>query len=117
MSKEITILLPSTTTLGSFTSPKQKGAGYHRYNDGIHTFVISFTNWSGLLSLQATLVLEPGDDDWFTLKDANNQEITLGDDSSDYDQPVSVNSRGNFVWIRAVGSITAGQINEIRYNY
>ena len=114
MSKEITILLPQTATVGAFASPKQQGAGYHRYNDGIHTFVITFAEWDGELKLQGTLSLYPGDDDWFDLKDLDNQAIIY---TGDTDGLETVSSRGNFVWIRAVGSITEGEITEISYNY
>ena len=52
MSTESITLLSLTSTVGPFTGSKQKGAGYHKYNDGIHTFVVSFSNWSGELKLQ-----------------------------------------------------------------
>jgi hypothetical protein len=117
MSTETITLLSNTSTAGTFTGTKQKGAGYHKYNDGIHTFVISFKNWSGELNLQGSLSLYPGDNDWFDLKDLNDDIITVGDGSSDYDDVYTVSSQGKFVWLRATGTVTAGEITEIRYNY
>ena len=118
MSTESYILLSSTTTVGEFTGQKAKASGYHRRSDNLHTFTASFANWSGEVRLQATLKLYPNDTtDWFDLKDVNDTIIVIGDGSTDYDQPITVNARGNFIWIRAVGTITAGEITEIRYNY
>ena len=118
MSIESYVLLSQTNTVGSFTGEKSKAAGYHRRSDNLHTFTASFANWSGELRLQGTLKLYPNDtSDWVDLKDLNDTIIVIGDSSTDYDQPISVNSRGNFLWIRAVGTITAGEITEIRYNY
>ena len=118
MSTEIITLLP-TTTSGDFKSVNQKGAGYHTYNDGVHTFSISFKDWSGDLKIQGTLALYPSDNnsDWVTLNDTTGNPIIFGDGSTDYDDSYSVTSVGKFVWVRAVGTITAGEITEIRYNY
>jgi hypothetical protein len=125
MSIENLVLLP-TSTVGAFTGTKQKGAGHHwslyrnktnEYNDGIHTFVVSFRNWSGELKLQGTLELYPGDADWFDLKDLNDTTIVFGDGSTDYDDSYTVNSKGKFIWVRAVGTVTAGEITQIRFKY
>lgn len=79
-------------------------------DSGLHTFVVSFSSWSGELLIQATLVVEPAESDWFTV-------ATFGDGSTDYDDAQTVNITGNYVWLRATGSISAGEISEIRYNY
>ena len=110
------VLLP-TSTVGAFTGTKQKGAGHHKHNDGIHTFVVSFRNWNGELKLQGTLELYPGDADWFDLKDLNDTTIVFGDGSTDYDDSYTVNSKGKFIWVRAVGTVTAGEITQIRFKY
>jgi hypothetical protein len=118
MSTESNLLLSNITTLGSFTSDKLPGAGYHGFDNGIHTFSITLHSWSGELRLQGTLALYPNEDtDWVNLRDLSDTSIVLGDGSSDYDDTTIVNSLGKFVWIRAVGSVTAGEITEIRYNY
>jgi hypothetical protein len=118
MSIETTILLP-TTTAGDFKSVNQKGAGYHKNNDGVHTFSISFKSWSGELKIQGTLERYPSinDADWVTLKDTSENLIVFGDGSSDYDDTYSATAIGKFVWIRAVGTTTDGEITQIRYNY
>ncbi len=118
MSIETTVLLSKTDSVGAFKSSKEKGAGYHKYNNGVHTFNISFKNWSGELTIQGTLELHPSSDntDWVTLQDLDGNPLVFGDLSSDYDDNYSVTSVGKFVWVRAVGTNTAGEITEIRYN-
>lgn len=118
MSIETTVLLLKTDTAGDFKSSKEKGAGYHKYNNGVHTFNISFKNWSGELKIQGTLELHPSSDDtdWVTLVDTDGNSLTFGDISSDYDGSYSLTTVGKFVWVRAVGTVTAGEITEIRYN-
>jgi len=118
MSTESNLLLPITTALGSFTSDKLPGAGYHNFDNGIHTFSVTLQSWSGEIRLQGTLALYPNEDtDWIDLRDLSDRVIVLGDGSSDYDDTIIVNSSGKFVWIRAVGTVTDGEITEIRYNY
>lgn len=102
-----TQILPLST---ENSTVKTKGSGYHRIGDGLHTFVASFSNWSGLLEIQATLSLDPAESDWFTV-------ITYGNDSSDYDSSVSQNVTGNFVWFRAVATTDTGTISNISYSY
>lgn len=102
-----TQILPLSSIDATF---KEKGAGYHRIGNGLHTVIASFSGWSGLLEIQATLVLDPKEEDWFTV-------ITYGNDSSDYDSSVSQNATGNFLWFRAIAATDSGEITDIRYNY
>jgi hypothetical protein len=85
----------------------------------VHTFGIFFKNWSGELKIQGSLELYPSNDDtdWVTLKDVSNNLIVFGDGSSDYDDNYSATAIGRFVWVRAVGITTDGEITQIRYNY
>jgi hypothetical protein len=120
MSKE-SIILTSNITLeaapgdSSFVySDKQKGAGYHRYNDGIHTAIYQVNSFVGTIKLQATLELYPGNNDWV---DIINTEIEYGSDSSQSTSVKSVTFVGKFVYIRAAYNVQNGTITEIRYNY
>ena len=94
-------------------SGKQKGAGYHRYNDGIHTVVYDFDQFAGTVKIQATLELYPGDSDWF---DVIGTEVG-GDSSVIAAATLSRTFTGRFIWIRAAYNLQNGTINEIRYNY
>jgi hypothetical protein len=118
MGTESFLLLSSINSVGDFISEKSQGAGYHKKSDNLHTFIITLSNWTGEIRLQGSLVLYPNNDtDWFDLKDLDDQTIIIGDSSTDYDNSISVNSLGNFLWIRAIGTVTSGTITEIRYNY
>lgn len=121
MSKENTVLVsnysydnePSTF----FYSGKQKGAGYHRYNDGVHTVVFQFDNFKGSVKMQATLALYPGDNDWF---DVTYDTISTSLDALDSTPLVDTANctfTGKFTWIRAAYQLEQGTITEIRYNY
>jgi len=117
MSNEITILLENAENTGSFVSDKKTGSGYHQKYDNLHTFVLNFSNWRGVLKIQGTLEMFPGENDWFDLRDPLNAKLEYGGDSSNYNTVVTANSRGNFLWIRAVGTTDQGSIVEIRYNH
>lgn len=119
MSSKIHTLNVPPGTSGTFVTDKSEGSGYHYQNDNLHTFTVSFQNWTGELKLQGTLQLYPTTDntDWVYLKDSNDNEIIIGDSSTDYDSSIIVNSEGKFVWIRAIGRTDTGEITEIRYVY
>jgi hypothetical protein len=117
MSIENTTLLGTISEEASDSSfsfgDKQRGAGYHKNNDGIHTAVYQFDDFIGTVKIQGTLELYPGDDDWF---DINGTE--LGGDSTKFaDDAYSRTFTGKFIWIRAAYNIQNGTIVEIRYNY
>ena len=116
MSQENYLLLSNQNSLGDFISEKSKASGYHNRFDNLHTFTISFSNWSGQLKLQGTLRLYPNDStDWVDLKDTDLNTIFF--EESNINQSVSVNSSGNFLWLRAIGRTDSGSISEIRYFY
>ena len=105
----------------SLTSERSKAAGYHNINSGIQTFEFKFSNWTGILEIEGTLVLDPTEADWFTLNltdPANsNNSIVFDRDSTDYDSVIYANCVGNFVWIRAKITTDTGAVDYIRYNY
>ena len=93
-------------------SDKQKGAGYHRHNDGVHTAVYQLSEFVGTIKIQATLSLYPGDTDWV---DVNGTEHSF--DSSISNGAYAYTFTGRFVWIRAAYNLQDGSIVEIRYNH
>jgi hypothetical protein len=120
MSNESILILSNFNASGQFISDKLTGSGYHKQYDNLHTIIISLIDFQGEIKLQGTLDLYPNDSNsWFDLKDLDDNTITIGDGSSisQNTSTYSFNSRGNFVWIRAVGIVSSGTISEIRYNY
>jgi hypothetical protein len=87
---------------------KTRGAGYYLNNDGVHTFTIETINFVGSVTIQATLELYPGKDDWF---DVTIQGFVNADTLR------SFNITGKFVFIRAAYRITVGEIALVCYNY
>ena len=95
-------------TLETITGDKVKGAGFYGMGDGLHTVQIQVTNFTGGVTIQATLATDPQEEDWF-----NVYEYA----ASNSDENFTNNFTGNFVWIRAVVNYTAGSVNRILLNY
>jgi len=115
---ENVILLSSTNSESTdfVYSDKQKGAGYHRRYDAVHTAVFNFDNFKGSVKLQATLVQYPSDDDWFDIEYDGGFALEAVDSTPLLTTEVR-NFTGNFVWIRAAYRIIEGTISQIRYSY
>jgi len=115
MSIETTILLENITQSAINSdlkySEKQKGSGYHKMRDGLHTFVYSVDSFVGTIKLQGTLELYPGDNDW-----VNIDNTVFDGDSTQISFPTG-NFTGNFVWIRAAYNLQDGTITQVRFNH
>lgn len=93
-----TIVLTNQPEL-TYTSDKVKGDGYYGYADGLHTMSFHFKDFKGRIFVQATLVDEPTDDDWFSIQlDTNTDYYEYNTQTSG---TVGTTFQGNFVWIRA----------------
>ncbi len=121
MSTETIVLLSNASDDSQPTtwqySEKNRGSGYYKTGNGVHTVVFEFDNFKGGVKIQATLELYPNDDDWFdVVYDADVTSLTALDST-----PVVANAvctfTGKFVFIRAAYMLEEGTITEIRYNY
>lgn len=85
-----------------------RGDGYYGRSDGLHTVQYTFTDLIGTVTIQGTLVLEPVDEDWFSVHsyNANNETATR-----------IANFTGNYVFIRAVITYTNGTVENIKLNH
>jgi hypothetical protein len=93
-----TIVLTNQPEL-TYTSDKVKGDGYYGYADGLHTMSFHFKDFKGRIFVQATLVAEPTEDDWFSIQlDTNTDYYEYNTQTSG---TVGTTFQGNFVWIRA----------------
>lgn len=104
------------STVAYTYSDKQKGAGYHSKNNGIHTAVFQLDNFVGDIKLQGSLERYPSDLDWFDIEFENQQLISFLD-SSIATSTETRNFTGNFIWIRAAFRLINGTIVSIRYNH
>lgn len=118
MSIENVILLSSISSESEswVYSDRQKGAGYHRRYDAVHTAVFTFDNFKGSVKLQATLSLYPGVDDWFDVEYDSGLALESVDSTPLLTTELR-NFTGNFIWIRAAYQLTEGTITQIRYSY
>lgn len=112
MSTEFVTLLDTTIATGSFSSEKRAGAGYHSQVNNVHTIVLELNNLNGTVEIQGTLEIFPGEKDWVTLKNTANSDIVY---SGTNNGTFTAITRGNFIWIRAVGTINSGSITKIRF--
>jgi len=96
---------PNPTTV---TGDKFKGDGYYGWGDGVHTISFETTVFVGTITIQASLATLPEENDWFNVDGAT---CSVGTGIS------IVNFTGNFVWVRAVATYTAGTINRVLFNH
>lgn len=104
----------------TFKSLPEKGDGYYGNTDGLHTITYTVTpNFSGQLSMQATLATAPTEQDWFTVTNSvvtYQFPIVPASTTTNY-----VNFTGNFVWIRAhvarSSDVPNGSVQFINYNH
>ena len=109
---------PDGSTL--FKSIPEKGDGYFGSSDGLHTVTYTVTpNFEGTLTVQASLITDPIESDWFGVKDTDieySTPIVPATTTTNY-----VNFTGNFVWIRAIvhrsSNLTNGSVMFINYNH
>jgi hypothetical protein len=92
-----------------FYSDKNRGAGYYKNGDGIHTVLFHTEGFEGTITIQATLELHPLDQDWF---DVHNETFALDSSNSSRSSTIT----GKFVFIRAAYHIENGEIVAVRYN-
>ncbi len=121
MSKESIVLLSNATDDSQPSSwkysDKNKGAGYHKNSDGLHTAVFEFNNFKGSVKIQATLELYPLDSDWFDVVYDTADTTLTAMDSTVLTTNAACTFTGKFVFIRAAYMLEEGTITEIRYNH
>ena len=98
----------SDSSIESVTGSEFKGDGYYGRSDGLHTVQYTYTGFSGVIVIQATLALNPTEDDWFEV----HSYTAIAETSSRV-----ASFTGNYVWIRALVDYTDGTINSIRLNH
>jgi|TARA_B110000908_G_C10212269_1_gene430859 hypothetical protein len=81
----------------TYTSEKVKGDGYYGYADGLHTMSFHYKNFTGRISVQATIVEEPTETDWFMIGLQTETDYTEVTNASG---TVGSTFQGNFVWLR-----------------
>jgi len=120
MHRNITLVptISSGTSGPLYVSEKQKGAGYYKSQNPIHTTVYTVTaGFRGRIKLQGTLVSDPVELDW---ADISETEVELNDTEEGAPETISIdtNFKGQYIWVRAVISdFTDGSLEKISYSY
>lgn len=114
-------LYTATTQTLVYNSIPAKGDGYFGSSDGLHTVMYTYdSNFIGTITMQASLATSPTEADWFNIEGTSEQQTET---SSSYNgnsvvaQSSYHNFTGNFVWVRGVVVIEAGQVDSIYYNH
>ena len=99
----------STGSEMNITTDKVEGDGFYGYSDGIHTFAVSYSAFKGRVYVQASLSLDPTDDDWFNIQVPGGRTPELGGykqlPTSGTDGFTGVEAytiEGNFTYLRVV---------------
>jgi len=108
---------PGDSTVETVTGEKYKGDGYYGRSDGLHTVQYNLTGLAGSVIIQATLAVNPTDEDWFTVY--SKTYALSGSQANNETEKLSnlVNFTGNYVWIRARIEYTDGTVNSIILNH
>jgi hypothetical protein len=81
----------------NYTSEKVKGDGYYGFADGLHTMSFHVSNFTGRIHLEATIVEDPAETDWFPI-DLGNLTAYLQFTAETATKGSSF--EGNFVYLR-----------------
>lgn len=88
-----------------------KAADYYRGRGGVQTMGFSVTGFQGIITIEATLDMDPDSAAWFST-------LVYGDASTVTTQSISESVVGNFTWLRArVEHFEAGVINTVTATY
>jgi len=105
---------PGDSTTETVTGEKFRGDGYYGRSDGFHTVQYTLTSFLGTVNIQATLAVDPTEDDWFTVYSTNYSVV--GDEGETGSH--MTNFTGNYVWIRSyISDWTDGTVNSIVLNH
>ena len=85
-----------------------KGDGYYGRSDGFHSVQYTYNGFTGTISIQGTLAVEPVEADWFDV-----HTYTAANETSSK----IASFTGNYVWIRAKVVYTDGTISSITLNH
>lgn len=83
----------------TYTSDPVKGDGYYGFADGLHTMSFHVSNFTGRIHLQATIVEQPTENDWFPI-DLDNLTPYLQFTAETVTKGSSF--EGNFVYLRVM---------------
>jgi hypothetical protein len=82
----------------SYTGEAFRGDGFYGFADGLHTVSFHVKQFTGRIFIQATLVENPEENDWFNIDLMIDQTFLQWDNET---EALGVSFTGNFVYVRA----------------
>lgn len=67
MTSSSVVLLPSSQGQINMVGLPEKADGWYGYNDGLHTVAVYVQNFTGRVFIEASISLEPTENDWFPI--------------------------------------------------
>ncbi len=108
MYTRLNLLRPMTEQIDIYGDPV-RGSGWYGLTTGVHCVSISVQNFTGRVSIQASLTAAPTATDWFTVMPGNVQYIQYPQPGYVIQQPATGQTStyeftftANAVWVRAV---------------
>jgi hypothetical protein len=83
----------------SYTGDKYRGDGFYGFSDGLHTISFHVKNFTGRIFVEATLIEEPTENDWFKINLMVDQVFLQWDNET---ETLGVSFVGNFVYLRVL---------------
>ncbi len=126
---------PDDSTVQSYTGDKFKADGFYGRADGFHTVQLNLNSFTGEVTIQGSLEVDPQSSDWFDVTLQTNTSVTGTVDTtgaisvgssvaiteltySDTTSNSNFNFIGNYVWVRAiVNNWTSGTVESVMLNY
>lgn len=116
----------------TFTGEKYQGDGFYSRSDGFHTASWDLSAFTGKISIQGTLAVDPSETDWVDVDfEEASEDFTIDTTGKisrggvinfiEYEADTVIESKnftGNFVWVRVrVFDWTEGTINSVLLNH
>ena len=85
----------------TFNSDKVKASGYYGFTNGDHSISLKLTEFTGRIYVQASLVFDPNEEDWFNISITDNiyDQYPKPTDPP-FNGTIFYNFEVNAVWIR-----------------
>lgn len=96
MAKQSKVILTNQNEM-TYTGEKARGDGFYGFSDGLHTMSFHVKQFIGRIWVEATLMEEPTEDDWFVI------ELRTDTPYVEFDNETAargVSFVGNFVYLR-----------------
>ena len=107
MDTSLNMLPPLGETINLIGEPI-RGAGWHGHTNGLHTVAIRVANFRGRIKVQASIALDPGEDEWYSVLPDKidywqypHLNYVLPPNAQGETSTLNFNFTTNAVWLRA----------------